>query len=656
MLLCGIINELTAKTDLLVYFFCQATDSRINSATAVLRGLLYLLIDQQPSLVSHIRKKYDHAGKALFEDANSWVVLSEIFINILQDPSLNSTYFIIDALDECVTDLLKLLDFIVHRSSSHGKWIVSSRNEAHIEQRLRLDDSGTRLSLELKENAMQVSRAVDAYIDYCLSELTQIRHNNLLRESVRENMQRKANGTFLWVSLVIRELKEALSWEVLQVLDEVPVELKDVYRRMMSRIKGLWRQRSELCRQVLSIIIAAYRPLHLQELNVLSSLPTQVQNINQSTTEIVRMCGSFLTIQNNKVYLIHQSAKDFLSEEASPGIFPRGIGDAHQSIFTRSLQVMTRKLQRDMDIPSEQVEQPDSDPLAASRYSCIYWIDHLCDWSHNSSTDYSVNLQDGGAVDNFIRKKYLYWLEALSLNKSMSKGVISMAKLEALVQGRADASTLIEVVRDARRFIMSHKWAIENSPLQAYVSALVFSPTRSLIRDLFKREEPDWITIKPAMEDKWSPCLQTLEGHSDYVRSVAFSHDSARLASASSDSTVKVWDASSGECLQTLSIGKALNTISFDITDSYLHTEIGIINISAPSSLFTLPTGSEPYNPKYQSLALSSDGIWITYDSENLVWLPSEYRPSCSAVLEKTIGIGVGTGRVWICKVHSDTS
>jgi WD40 repeat protein len=46
-------------------------------------------------------------------------------------------------------------------------------------------------------------------------------------------------------------------------------------------------------------------------------------------------------------------------------------------------------------------------------------------------------------------------------------------------------------------------------------------------------------------------CLQTLEGHSSAVWSIAFSHDSTWLASASLDRTVKIWDASSGACLQT---------------------------------------------------------------------------------------------------------
>ena len=106
-----------AKTDLLSYFLCQAADSRINNATAVLRGLLYLLINQQPSFVSHVRNRYDRAGKSLFEDANAWVALTEIFADMLRVLSLSPIYLIINALYECEIDLLKLLDFIIKQSS-----------------------------------------------------------------------------------------------------------------------------------------------------------------------------------------------------------------------------------------------------------------------------------------------------------------------------------------------------------------------------------------------------------------------------------------------------------------------------------------------------------------------------------------------------------
>ena len=203
---------------------------------------------------------------------------------------------------------------------------------------------------------------------------------------------------------------------------------------------------------------------------------------------------------------------------------------------------------------------------------------------------------------------------------------------------------------------MYHKQAIEDNPLQAYASALIFSPARSLTRGLFKHEEPKWITIKPLMRDEWSACLQTLEGHSAGVNSVAFSRDSTRLASGSYDNTVKIWDASSGKCLRTLQIGKALLDISFNATGSCLHTEIGSIAISASSPLHAISNTTEPQGPLYQGAGLSSDGAWITYNSENVVWLPSEYRPSCSAVSAETVGMGVGSGKVWTCSFNAKNS
>jgi WD40 repeat protein len=255
---------------------------------------------------------------------------------------------------------------------------------------------------------------------------------------------------------------------------------------------------------------------------------------------------------------------------------------------------------------------------------------------------------------------------------------------------------LTQLIQDAGRFIMYYKRAVESYPLQTYASALLFSPTGSVIRRLFQHEQPSGVTVKPATSDGWSACLQTLEGHGSYVSSVAFSHDSSKLASASDDNTVKVcdassgaclqtleghssfvysvafshdssklasashdkkvkvWDASSGACLQTLNIGDALYHLSFDPTSSFLHSEIGSIAIHGPEASSEIAV-VEPALPQYLGTSLSSDSIWIKYGGRNLLWIPSEYRSFCSAVCGNRIGMGVATGRVWTCSVDPDT-
>lgn len=54
---------------------------------------------------------------------------------------------------------------------------------------------------------------------------------------------------------------------------------------------------------------------------------------------------------------------------------------------------------------------------------------------------------------------------------------------------------------------------------------------------------------------------KTLEGHHGSVELVVLSHDSTRLASASQDKTVRVWDVSRGTCLPTLE-GYSCDSIS----------------------------------------------------------------------------------------------
>jgi hypothetical protein len=441
MLLCGIIDDLeesVASTALIAYFFCQATDSRINSATATLRGLLYLLVDQQPSLVSHIRAKYDHAGRALFEDANAWIALREIFTNILHDPSLSRTHLLIDALDECVVDRQKLLDFIVEQSSasSRVKWTVSSRNWPEIEQQLATAGHGVGLSLEL--NAESVATAVDVFIQQKVIQLSQNnRYDARTREVVHNHLSSNADGTFLWVALVCQGLEAVPKRHVLKKLSAFPSGLDSLYKQMVQHI--VTSDDAELCKEILALAATVFRPLTLQEMVTLVEEFEDAADDPKIVQDIISHCGSFLTIRDSVVYFVHQSAKDFLVEKAANTIFPSGMENAHYAVFFRSHQVLSDSLHRDMynlgapGYPIERVAPPDPDPLGEIRYSSIYWVDHLRSCGSIATTKHVADLQDGGIIDKFLRQKYLYWLEALSLCKSMPKGVVSVAELQVLI-------------------------------------------------------------------------------------------------------------------------------------------------------------------------------------------------------------------------------
>lgn len=79
----------------LTFFFFRSVLPELSTAVSALRGLIYLLIDQNPSLVRHLQKKYKTAGKPPFEGYNALHALWTILEDMLSDPMLPNTYLLI---------------------------------------------------------------------------------------------------------------------------------------------------------------------------------------------------------------------------------------------------------------------------------------------------------------------------------------------------------------------------------------------------------------------------------------------------------------------------------------------------------------------------------------------------------------------------------
>lgn len=265
---------------------------------------------------------------------------------------------------------------------------------------------------------------------------------------------------------------------------------------------------------------------------------------------------------------------------------------------------------------------------------------------------------------------------------------------------------------DAKRFILHCRSGVDQAPLQVYSSALLFAPERSVIRETFQRHiswittkpvvELNWSLCLLTLDghrdgveslafsgdgrlasgsadqtvniwDAATGALQrTLEGHDDYIMSAASSDDGRLLASSSvsGDKTIKVWDAATGALLRTLKVkdylGNPLRPARFSSDGSHLLTEQGRVRLLVGGDASDKQEGQAGYKQasgdaaqshsgaqtcetmEYYGCGISCDEKWITWNGQNMLWLPLDYWAESLAIspLTDTMALGCKSGRV----------
>jgi ankyrin repeat domain-containing protein 50 len=248
---------------------------------------------------------------------------------------------ILDALDECAeVERYQIIDTLStfykqSQSGSQLKFLVTSRPYSDIERKFaNLVRYFPTIRLYGERESEAIGREINIVIRSKVLELGQLLELNDSEQSVlRDEVLAMEQRTYLWVTLIFRILHDELDPtedRLKDIINTVPQTVDQAYEAILSRIKD-----KRKAKKLFHLIVAATRPLTLSEINIALAIEDHHQSYkdlclsNHARFEntLRNLCGLFINIIDQKVYLIHQTAKEFLVAK----------NEAYQDVWKNSL-------------------------------------------------------------------------------------------------------------------------------------------------------------------------------------------------------------------------------------------------------------------------------------------------------------------------------
>ncbi|CAG8158377.1 unnamed protein product [Penicillium salamii] len=555
MMSVGLIQELLGDiSDVdrpeIIYFFIQDIGEEFNNSASILRSLMWLLLAQNPALISHLRPHYDQTGPALFQNSQCFADILPIFRTMLQDTDLGRVLVIFDALDECKgpanefgglgRDIFDLLNELLQHDeiSSKIKVLITTRPLLEIDTMVRRLSPHSNVTIQLDDHSL--SGPINIFIEYQRRSLEAQAGKQINVDNAIQQLKENAGRTFIWVYLVCDQLLQLDSGQWKQTLENAPPKLESLYQFLLDRLSAPAQSRwFGYCKKVLLIVMLAYRPLTLKEMEAFIDPPSDI-----SLAKIVQDCRSFLVVHQDTVFPIHKSAIDYIRKNREV-LSHSSFDELHHEILQRALALMTGSLRRNMydlachGVSIEEAQAPGLSSLHSIGYFCQHWIDHL---KESRLKDPVLQDSDILNLDKFFHVHFLHWLEALSL----------LHVLPVAMDTVNDLLSLLPFLIDAKRFLARFSPIIAEAPLQTYVSTLVFAPEESKVRENFHNDKPHWVSRVRPSDSRWSTLIRSIQpqGWTGYY-SVAVSPKGDIMVAASGES-VDVFNMATGTLVRRL--------------------------------------------------------------------------------------------------------
>lgn len=384
-------------------------------------------------------------------------------------------------------------------------------------------------------------------------------------DSVIHEMEQKANGLFLYASLVAQQLEEEKGLiDISKLLRRLPNGLSDIYRSNFARI-GEWQK----YKGVVAMIAAVREPL-------LASFAHKVDGF--SGFEGLEALSVMFPVREGRIEVAHKSVIDWLLDESRGNedyaLNAAAITTAHQELAAMFLRRVRQCLQNRCEW---EIKNADEETTFALR-QVIY---HLCHANMIQEAEELVLNFDWLLARCALKDQIQFAEDVERVRKvSTSSTITLLAKaiklavqdlvsdwrfLPSQLVGRLigsekkslEVKRLLDTVRAWRGPLDNNGWWC---PLQQTLEPaggnilLSFKQANTVESIAWSPDCKHFVTNEEHSMRVWNAdtgtCAQTLVGHTETVRCVAWSND--RICSGSDDETVRVWRPMTGECIQIL--------------------------------------------------------------------------------------------------------
>lgn len=319
------------------YFFFK-DQPKHNETPNALCALLHRLFDKQPGRAKACRSAIEKYGDGLYSNPEQlWDLLEAAFpaksecrpedTPTEESDVNNNVICVLDALDECQpSQLPRLLERI--RSFTERtpgvKFLLTTRGYPEI---LRHFGSGRsdilRLAGENKKELDDIKNEITLVMKRRLDDLAGEKElDEPTRELIWNSLKKVGSSqrTYMWTELIFKILQrnyddDKATWE--RLIRSIPKSISEAYGALFRRVQS---DDKDFVSVLIRLVFIAERPLTLSEMNMAIAARRRVDeeqlpdigHDENFRNRVIAACGFFVNVYDNKLFFIHQTAREFL--------------------------------------------------------------------------------------------------------------------------------------------------------------------------------------------------------------------------------------------------------------------------------------------------------------------------------------------------------